>query len=1250
MRFLADGPNIPDRLLEKRDEGKVVFLCGAGVSQPAGMPSFITLTEKVIDTLRPSRSSEIVAAFSPWLEGRGGPKAPLDQIFQLLHAEFGLEQVNRVVSKVLSLKGKKYDYGKHSVVARISSDALGRPQIVTTNFDRLFEKVESIRGREIHTPPSFPEIKHGVPISGITYLHGRVSDSFEGNQDYVLSSGDLWRAYLSEAWATEFIRSSLKQYTVVLLGYKAEDPPIKYLLQGLNSTLSLSDYEIYAFDHGDPGEVEARWRDRGVRSIPFRDFDSLWANLEEWAVRADNPEKWKKNLVELSRQGPRFVSPHERGMVVHLVRSLRGAQLFSEAKPSITAEWLCVFDRAIRIAKPEKDYHNDNSVFDPQEAYGLDDDIIAEDNSPNSIGDILKWRSGDEHPPFVDGLVAEHRRGRRPLSPRVSILGDWIVSSMGDPIVAWWVGKKGSLDDGLARKLERGIERVALPDESKRRWRNLLEAVSDVRNTDNHDYVWYDCVRRLKSENWSNSALRFLECATRPRFSVEHSFGVGRVRPPHQNFEGTVDVGGTYLKVRFPSISDRKPQVPEDKLVRVFQMLQAQLFRATEMLEDLDDEWFRFPTCYPKRDQKGETYVENREGFFYWFLSVLNETARVDPDCVKGSVKLWINENQRYFLSLRLYALNIEYLYSSSEILHEILSADFAMLMERSNRREFLFLLEDQWGRFSVEERVEFTRFCLAGCVLETDDSEQVCPLDGIRCLAWLKSKSRLFPKDVEADIEKAIASVRKITAEEIESLTLESGVISRAVTVDESPGELIEAPIHSVLEIAGRETGRYSWDDDNREPFIGLVKSNYKKALLAVICDAKRGNYSPYYWRILISNWPNEHSSRLLYVFTQNLLKFPQEFVVELSYSVGGWFTDHFPDFYLEDSVASLAVFDHFVACCDRRKNVDVQQKKGADKDDSENEINSIISQIEKAAEGVLLLCGRLELKKESRIPDTLADRLRFLLGVRREFNGGVISYLARKLDYLFHVDPHFAIRDILPLFGNTETERHAWKGLFTARYFPQDRIWIHLKARFIELFPRVCEWGLEKHSCTNAHRFVVFGVTGKGKTKMTTDEASDCIRAMTEEGRSDIIRCLSERKKSSEWGSVVLLFVRKIWPKELKYRTTLSTHAWISLLSNTGDRFPKFFREIRGFLVPSDLRNATLYDFTREVRDESSISSRFPAEALDLFACVTSENPHEVPYEMESILSEIRDASPVLETDDRYLKLTELVNRSRV
>jgi hypothetical protein len=52
MRFLKNGPNIPDELLFAQDEGNVVFFCGAGVSmENSNLPSFTGLAQKVMDDL-----------------------------------------------------------------------------------------------------------------------------------------------------------------------------------------------------------------------------------------------------------------------------------------------------------------------------------------------------------------------------------------------------------------------------------------------------------------------------------------------------------------------------------------------------------------------------------------------------------------------------------------------------------------------------------------------------------------------------------------------------------------------------------------------------------------------------------------------------------------------------------------------------------------------------------------------------------------------------------------------------------------------------------------------------------------------------------------------------------------------------------------------------------------------------------------------------------------------------------------------
>jgi NAD-dependent SIR2 family protein deacetylase len=47
MQFFADGPDVPDALLQAHEDGKVVFFCGAGISYPAGLPGFEGLVHKL---------------------------------------------------------------------------------------------------------------------------------------------------------------------------------------------------------------------------------------------------------------------------------------------------------------------------------------------------------------------------------------------------------------------------------------------------------------------------------------------------------------------------------------------------------------------------------------------------------------------------------------------------------------------------------------------------------------------------------------------------------------------------------------------------------------------------------------------------------------------------------------------------------------------------------------------------------------------------------------------------------------------------------------------------------------------------------------------------------------------------------------------------------------------------------------------------------------------------------------------------
>ena len=52
MQFVKGGPDIPEKLLQAHEDGKVAFFCGAGISYPARLPGFGGLVEALYEELR----------------------------------------------------------------------------------------------------------------------------------------------------------------------------------------------------------------------------------------------------------------------------------------------------------------------------------------------------------------------------------------------------------------------------------------------------------------------------------------------------------------------------------------------------------------------------------------------------------------------------------------------------------------------------------------------------------------------------------------------------------------------------------------------------------------------------------------------------------------------------------------------------------------------------------------------------------------------------------------------------------------------------------------------------------------------------------------------------------------------------------------------------------------------------------------------------------------------------------------------
>lgn len=132
MRFIENGPSIPDELLDARDEGRVVFICGAGVSRAkAGLPDFFGLAEAVIEKLGVPEDSDArkvlkkAREIGDELSVTGLISA--DRVFGLLEREFTDADIQSAVAKSLKPKPDA-DLSAHKILLRLAKTPTSKTQ------------------------------------------------------------------------------------------------------------------------------------------------------------------------------------------------------------------------------------------------------------------------------------------------------------------------------------------------------------------------------------------------------------------------------------------------------------------------------------------------------------------------------------------------------------------------------------------------------------------------------------------------------------------------------------------------------------------------------------------------------------------------------------------------------------------------------------------------------------------------------------------------------------------------------------------------------------------------------------------------------------------------------------------------------------------------------------------------------------------------------------------------------------------
>ena len=208
---------IPERLLLAHARGEVLFIAGAGISLPAGLPDFRGLALKVYGELDPAVQATISripnTACNQWSAATSTLTSPqmaevrrfisgdYDVVLGMLERRIdgkahGSSRVRQTIARELRNAGAK-PAAIHSALMRLA-DRGGTVTIVTTNFDMLLESAAKALRPAIQTYAlgGIPRPGRGPDFSGVLHIHGVLDRDPARVSDFIVSDQDFGEFYL----------------------------------------------------------------------------------------------------------------------------------------------------------------------------------------------------------------------------------------------------------------------------------------------------------------------------------------------------------------------------------------------------------------------------------------------------------------------------------------------------------------------------------------------------------------------------------------------------------------------------------------------------------------------------------------------------------------------------------------------------------------------------------------------------------------------------------------------------------------------------------------------------------------------------------------------------------------------------------------------------------------------------------------------------------------------------------------------
>ncbi len=1260
MQFIANGPDIPDVLLQAHEDGRVVLFCGAGISYPARLPGFAGLVDKLYKAL----------AVTPDAVQQAAIKAEqFDTAIGLLEADIvgGREKVRRELADILTPDiSAPNATTTHEALLTLSKCRNGHTRLITTNFDSLFEEVIAAKSLPIERfkAPLLPVPKNRW--DGLVYLHGLLGDEPTASEldRLVVSSGDFGLAYLNERWAARFVSELFRNYTVCFVGYSINDPVLRYMMDALaaDRLLGESPPAMFAFGSYSKGKEDERaneWRAKNVTPILYREHNRhayLHKTLRAWAETYRDGVRGKERIVVECAIARPLANTKQDYFIPRMLWALSDpdglpAKRFAELDPVPSLDWLEPLSEDLYG-------HADLDRFGVLPKTPADDKLafsLTRRPAPYPLAPLMCVVDAGVHGSGWD-KVMEH-------------LARWMIRHLDDPALLLWLVKRGGqLHDNLIRLIESRLDELArleregdtaklalirenapkaIPSPLMRTlWQLLLTGRVKSWLRDFGLHRWRDRFNR----DGLTAILRLeLRDMLTPRVSLREPFSWSDDERESREPERSKDLVEWEVVLSTDHVHSSLRDLPRNErwtavLPELLSDFSTLLRDALDLMRELGGAEDRSDMSYVHQPSISE-HPQNRDFHDWTALIELNRDAWLatraqSPVRAALVAESWWHTPYPLFRRLAFFAAAQDNVIPCRQALDWLLSDDHWWLWSMETEREtmrLLVALAPQLDEMMLQE--------LEQAVLNGPPREMF--KDDIEPERW----TRIVDREIWlrlAKIVEAGAAVGVDGSDRLEGLSAKYPAWKLAADErDEFPYWMESRwggdrdPWRDFISIPRSRRGVLNYlisnpvlSESKQDDWRERCKDSFQATAYGLCYLARQNIWPNDRWRVALQAWSEEElQSRSWRYMAPVLINAPDEMLQTLTHGVSWWlhaiaktFEGHEAYFF------TLA-----------RRIVALDQQGGVDTDDPV--MRAINHPVGHVTEALLRWWYRSSLEDGQGLPEEIKPTFTELCDARiEEFRHGRVL-LAAHVIALFRVDRDWVTQHLLPFFDWQRSEaeaRAAWEGfLWSPRlYRPLMEM---LKPAFLDTARHYGALG--KHDGQYAS-LLTFAALDPGDT-FTTVELAAATRLLPPEGLHDaaqaLVRALdgAGNQRADYWTNRVAPYLKAIWPKTRDNISPAIAESLGHLCVAAQDAFPDALALLRAWLQPIEHPHYVVH-----LLDESGLCRQFPAEALLLLNAVIADQQG-APRELGQCLDEIvRNASQFAQ-DTRYLKLRDYLRR---